>query len=113
MVVDASALLEFLLQTPLGIRIEARLFRGLRVGHGLETKTISIRATRDSRVEAAARTSRRTTPYTWPSEAFDAPLVTCDTPALGAAPEVVRVALTLAVVSRRSRRRRPRQPHHG
>ncbi len=26
-VVDASALLEFLLQTPLGIRIEARLFR--------------------------------------------------------------------------------------
>lgn len=27
-VVDASALLEFLLQTPLGIRVEARLFRG-------------------------------------------------------------------------------------
>ncbi len=27
-VVDASALLEFLLQTPLGTRIEARLFRG-------------------------------------------------------------------------------------
>ena len=26
-VVDASALLEFLLQTPLGIRVEARLFR--------------------------------------------------------------------------------------
>lgn len=27
-VVDASALLEFLLQTPLGTRVEARLFRG-------------------------------------------------------------------------------------
>ena len=27
-VVDASALLEFLLQTPLGARVEARLFRG-------------------------------------------------------------------------------------
>ena len=27
-VVDASALLEFLLQTPLGIRVEARLFKG-------------------------------------------------------------------------------------
>jgi len=27
-VVDASALLEFLLQTPLGLRVEARLFRG-------------------------------------------------------------------------------------
>lgn len=27
-VVDASALMEFLLQTPLGVRVEARLFRG-------------------------------------------------------------------------------------
>ena len=27
-VLDASALLEFLLQTPLGLRVEARLFRG-------------------------------------------------------------------------------------
>jgi len=27
-VVDASALLEFLLQTPLGVRVEGRLFRG-------------------------------------------------------------------------------------
>lgn len=27
-VIDASAMLEFLLQTPLGLRVEARLFKG-------------------------------------------------------------------------------------
>jgi predicted nucleic acid-binding protein len=32
-VVDASALLEFLLQTPLGLRVEARLFSGLDEFH--------------------------------------------------------------------------------
>ena len=32
-VVDASALLEFLLQTPLGSRVEARLFRGREEFH--------------------------------------------------------------------------------
>jgi predicted nucleic acid-binding protein len=32
-VVDASALLEFLLQTPLGIRVEARLFRNQDAFH--------------------------------------------------------------------------------
>ena len=32
-VVDASALLEFLLQTPLGVRVEARLFRGADEWH--------------------------------------------------------------------------------
>ena len=32
-VVDASAILEFLLQTPLGTRVEARLFRGTEEFH--------------------------------------------------------------------------------
>jgi hypothetical protein len=38
-VVDASALLEFLLQTPLGTRVEARLFRD---GDEFHTRTSLI-----------------------------------------------------------------------
>ena len=41
-VVDASALLEFLLQTPLGTRIEARLFRGLDEFHAPHLADVEV-----------------------------------------------------------------------
>ena len=63
-VVDASALLEFLLQTPLGTRVETRLGRAWEL--------------RDNVTAHDAM-------YIALAEAIDAPLITCDAH-LGAAP---------------------------
>ena len=44
-VVDASALVEFLLQTPLGVRVEARLFRDgdeLHAPHLLDVEVVQV-----------------------------------------------------------------------
>jgi predicted nucleic acid-binding protein len=41
-VVDASALLEFLLQTPLGIRVEARLFRDQEEFHSPHLADVEV-----------------------------------------------------------------------
>ena len=41
-VVDASALLEFLLQTPLGRRVEARLFRGEEEWHSPHLTDVEV-----------------------------------------------------------------------
>ncbi len=58
-VVDASALLEFLLQTPLGARVESRLFRAWKLWESVTA------------YDAV---------YIALAEALDAPIVTCDTP---------------------------------
>jgi predicted nucleic acid-binding protein len=57
-VVDASALLEFLLQTPLGTRVEARLFRGAEELHSPHLADVEVtqglrRLVRSGEVSAA------------------------------------------------------------
>ena len=111
-VVDASALLEFLLQTPLGIRVEARLFRDQEEFHSPHLADVEVtqglrRLVRTGEVSpdraadaladrhpisisslargSCARMSRRAAMYIALAEALDAPMVTCDAP-LGKAP---------------------------
>ena len=42
MIVDASAVTEFLLQTALGVRVEARLFRGTNEFHAPHLRAMYI-----------------------------------------------------------------------
>ena len=65
-VIDASALLEFLLQTPLGARVEARLFL------------------------------REEECYVALAEAIDAPLLTCDAPLANASGHRARIEVISA-----------------
>jgi predicted nucleic acid-binding protein len=56
-VVDASALLEFLLQTPLGLRVEARLFRDdddLHAPHLVDVEVVQALRRLDRAVESIA-----------------------------------------------------------
>jgi predicted nucleic acid-binding protein len=96
-VVDASALLEFLLQTPLGTRVEGRLFRNRDEFHSPHLADVEVtqglrRLVRTGEVShdrAAWKLRENVTAYDAMyialAEALDAPIVTCDAP-LGRAP---------------------------
>ena len=78
-VVDASALLEFLLQTPLGTRVEARLFRDEDEFHSPHLIDVEVtQALR--RLVRAGELSALDAMYVALAEALDATVVTCDTP---------------------------------
>ena len=106
-VIDASALLEFLLQTPLGARVEARLFRDqdefhsphladVEVTQGLRRLVRAGEVSPDRAADAitdladldlltrAWKLRENVTAYDAMyvalAEALDAPIVTCDTP---------------------------------
>jgi predicted nucleic acid-binding protein len=81
-VVDASALLEFLLQTPLGTRVEARLFRDedeLDAPHLVDVEVVQglRRLVRTGDVALA--------------EAIEAPILTCDGPLAKAPGHLARI----------------------
>ncbi len=73
-VVDASALLEFLLQTPLGTRVEARLFRDQEEFHVPQLADVEVtqglrRLLAPARCHPTARPKRFRISPTWISTA--------------------------------------------
>ena len=81
-VVDVSAALEFLLQTSLGLRVEARLLRDgdeLHAPHLVDVEVLQglRRLVRTGEVSALRADDAM---YVALAEAIDAPLVTCDGP---------------------------------
>jgi predicted nucleic acid-binding protein len=103
-VVDASALLEFLLQTPLGARVESRLFRDQDEFHSLRRLVRAGEVPPDRAADALAdladfdlhrhphldlltrawrlrdNITAYDAMYVALAEALDAPIVTCDAP---------------------------------
>lgn len=96
-VVDASAILEFLLQTPLGAKVEARLFRDgdeFHAPHLLDVEVAQAlrRLVRTGEVQAArAEEAAYDAMYVALAEAMTSPLVTCDGPLGGTPGHVVHV----------------------
>jgi predicted nucleic acid-binding protein len=91
-VVDASAMTEFLLQTPCGRRVEARLFQDddeFHVPHLLDVEVLQalrrLVRTRELSADRAEEVIADLAVYVALAEAIEAPLVTCDG-SLGKAP---------------------------